>query len=241
MRHTSCSHCCPPPLLQEVWSRSPCPLRAAAVIFSSDRKAVAVTLNDAMVVPDGQTNGHSNGNAGAEPQRAPGLSFAGIAAARGRPRPSLSVHGPAAAARREAISGFGEASQAPAAVPDKPVIPKIENTFVVGRPSDRGRQRNRFIPDRADAAPVAVEERFEVAVEEVAGPVTYGLSLAVSKTEVITAAGRDGSPGAGPSDAAANGGGAAIGGALSVTSRDWEARKLREDLPRLADDPDLDQ
>jgi hypothetical protein len=95
-----------------------------------------------------------------------------------------------------------------------------------------------------------VEERFEVAVEEEAGPVTYGLSLAVARTEVVAVAGRDGSPGAGPSDAAAaggggggavDGGGAANGGALSVTSRDWEARKLREDLPRLADDPDLDQ
>ena len=204
-----------------------------------------------MVVPDGQTNGHSNGDAGAAPPMS-ALSFAGIAG-RGRPRPSLAVHGPAAAARREAISGFGEASQALASAPDKPVIPKQEDTFVVGRPSnDRGARRpnaNRFIPDRADAAPVAVEERFEVAIEEQAGPVTYGLQLAVTKTEIVTLEGRDGTPGAGPSGEVANGGGAAAnaggaaanGSALSVTSRDWEARKLREDLPRLADDPDLDQ
>ncbi len=40
----------------------------------------------------------------------------------------------------------------------------------------------------------------------------------------------------------ANGRAASNGAAaLSVTSRDWEARKLHDDLHRLADDPDLDQ
>ena len=58
---------------------------------------------------------------------------------------------------------------------------------MVGRPSgsgDRGRRQNpaRFLPDRADAAPVAVEEKFEVAAEEVAGPVTYGLQIVATRT-----------------------------------------------------------
>ena len=213
-----------------------------------------------MAGPDAQANGHSNGDAGAPPpqqqQRPAGLSFAGLAG-RGRPRgAALGVHGPAAVAQRQAISGFGEGVDAvPVAAADKPVIPRQEDTFVVGRPqSDRGgRQRNpnRFLPDRADAAPVAVEEKFEVAAEEVVGPVTYGLQLVVTKTETVTTApGRDGSPGAGPSDALATDGGRLANGrgsaanetqALSVTSRDWEARKLHEDLHRLADDPDLDQ
>jgi len=72
------------------------------------------------------------------------------------------------------------------------------------------------------------------------------------QVQMTAASGRDGSPGAGPSDGGlangdgggmANGRAAANGGpaALSVTSRDWEARKLHDDLHRLADDPDLDQ
>ena len=58
---------------------------------------------------------------------------------------------------------------------------------MVGRPSDRGRRhdRARFLPDRADATPVAVEEKFEIAAEEVAGPVTYGLQVVVTKTETV--------------------------------------------------------
>lgn len=56
---------------------------------------------------------------------------------------------------------------------------------MVGRPSgDRGRRQGpaRFLPDRADAAPVAVEEKFEIAAEEVAGPVTYGLQIVATRT-----------------------------------------------------------
>ena len=204
-----------------------------------------------MAAPDAQTNGHSNGDAGSGSQPPPaGLSFAGLAGRGRAARPALAVHGPAAAARREAISGFGEGSgDAPASAPDKPVIPKQEDTFV--RPgSDRGRRHDpsRFLPDRADAAPAAVEERFEVAAEEVVGPVAYGLQLAVTRTETVLTTGRVGSPGAGPSGAAtANGGGgpargaAANGAAASVTSRDWEERQLHQDLQRLADDPDMDQ
>jgi len=59
---------------------------------------------------------------------------------------------------------------------------------VVGRPSDRGRRQGpaRFLPDRADAAPVAVEEKFEIAAEEVAGPVTYGLQIVATRTETVS-------------------------------------------------------
>ena len=76
--------------------------------------------------------------------------------------------------------------------------------------------------------------------------------LSLLQVEQTTASGRDGTPGAGPSDGGtANGDGGMANGraaagngaqpALSVTSRDWEARKLHDDLHRLADDPDLDQ
>ncbi len=81
-----------------------------------------------MAGTDAQANGHhSNGDAGSQPARpaaAGGLSFAGLSGPRARPRAALAVHGPAAAARREAISGFGEDSNGPVAAPDKPVIPK---------------------------------------------------------------------------------------------------------------------
>ena len=78
-----------------------------------------------MAGSDTQANGHSNGDAGAQQSRpAAGLSFAGLSG-RARPRAPLAVHGPTAAARREAISGFGEGSDGPrAAEPDKPVIPR---------------------------------------------------------------------------------------------------------------------
>ncbi len=81
-----------------------------------------------MAGSDAQANGHhSNGDAGAPQQpmaAATGLSFAGLSG-RARARAPLAVHGPAAAARREAISGFGEGSDGlRAAEPDKLVIPK---------------------------------------------------------------------------------------------------------------------
>ena len=82
----------------------------------------------AMAGSDAQANGYSNSDTSAQqarPAAATGLSFAGLGG-RARARPALAVHRPAAAARREAISGFGEGSNGPpAAAPDKPVIAKL--------------------------------------------------------------------------------------------------------------------